>query len=81
MNSRSVNCKRQGKEVYGQFNKRVDVNKRELENLKEIRRKYKQCIMERQKDKQYRKKSKKHRCYNHQTQYTFIWSPHSSDDS
>ena len=50
MKSRTVNCKRQHKEVYGQFNSRVDVNKRELKNLKETRRKYKQCIMERQKD-------------------------------
>ena len=29
MNSRTVNCKRQDKEVYEQFNSRVDVNKRE----------------------------------------------------
>lgn len=69
MNSRTVNCKRQDKEVQGQFNSRVDVNKRELENLKEItrkykqyimereiRRKYKQYIIERQKDRQYRKR-------------------------
>ena len=35
MNCRTANCKRQDKEFYGQFNSRVDVNKRELKNLRD----------------------------------------------